>query len=325
MFMQAARLHLDHVVTKQVAGRSKTRRSPNAIQQTRLSDLARRVVKDIGEADMPGLAAEMAYHSMFALFAFLLMLAGLTAVADEILGIENMRQQLVDSANEVLPHNASAIIEAFLNDVVDSRGQGALMLGLIGVAWSGSNLVGAAMKGLNRIARSDETRGMIERKLLAITLALVLGTIVGCATLGVIFSGPLADGLTNVLGSRGAAEFFMTVVAWPAALMLVALAAAILYWKGPSRDGEFRWVTPGAVLFAGGWVAASVVASIYISQAGATNRTYGLITAVIAVIIWLHWSSLLFLAGAILNANLDDARTNGSSDDRAEAPAAAQP
>src|SRR5436309_3550388 len=134
----------------------------------------------------------------------------------------------------------------------------------------------------------------------------------------------LAAGRDDARG-RGSAELVMTAVVWPAALLVVALAAAILYWKGPDRDEPFRWVTPGAVLFAAGWVAASIAASIYLSQAEPANRTYGLIAAVIAAIVWLYWSNLLFLAGAVLNARVEDARTSRSSEQRTEQSARAQP
>jgi membrane protein len=288
-------------------------------------DLARRTARDVGEADVPGLAAEMAYHSLFALFAFLLLLAGLTSAVDELFRVDNMRERLVDSAKDVLPQNASLVVEAFLNDVVDSQGQGAIIFGLAGVAWAGSNVVGSAMKGLNRIARTDDHRGMVERKLLAIGLALALGSTVVLASVIVVFRSSFADGLEEALGSRPAAEFVMTVVAWPIALMLITLAAAVLYWKGPDREASLRWVTPGALLFAAGWVVASIVASIYVSYVGAPNRTYGLITAIIVAIVWLYWSNLLFLAGAILNAHVEDHQEHGGTGERAEQPADAQP
>jgi uncharacterized BrkB/YihY/UPF0761 family membrane protein len=170
------------------------------IERVGIVELGRRVVKDAAEADVPGMAAEMAYHSLFALFSLLLFLAGLTAVVDDLFGIENMRERLIGSAKDVLPENASVLIESFLTDVVDSRGQGALIFGLIGVGWSGSNLVGSAMKGLNRIARTNESRGMIERKLLAIGLALGLGGMIVAATIIVVFHGALANGFADAFG-----------------------------------------------------------------------------------------------------------------------------
>ena len=314
------------MVTEEASEHSSgARRFGATIERVGIAGLGRRVVKDAAEADVPGMAAEMAYHSLFALFSLLLFLAGLTAVVDDLFGIENMRARLIGSARDVLPENASVLIESFLTDVVDSRGQGALIFGLIGVGWSGSNLVGSAMKGLNRIARTNESRGVIERKLLAIGLAFGLGGMIVAATIIVVFHGALANGFADAFGGRGTAELIMTVVAWPAALLILALAAAVLYWQGSDRDHAFNWVTPGAILFAVGWVVASIIASLYISHGGPPNRTYGLIAAIMAATVWLYWSNLLFLAGAVLNAHVEDARTHGSSAQRGQQPAEAQP
>jgi membrane protein len=288
--------------------------------------LARRTVSNIGESDVPGLAAEMAYHSLFALFALLLLLAGLTAVADDTLGVNNMRDRLVESGRDVLPQNASSVFEAFLDDVVNTKGEGAVLFGLAGVVWSGSALIGSAMKGLNRISKAEERRGMVRRRLLAMSLALGLGALLIGATTLIVFRGAFADALHDATGLRVISELAVAVLAWPLALALLALVAAILYWLGPDRDQSFRWVTPGAVLFALGWVVASIIASLYLQNAGPVNRTYGLITAVIATIVWLYWSNLLFLAGAVLNVQVEDIRTDdATSSANAEQPRKAQP
>jgi membrane protein len=288
--------------------------------------LARRTVKDIAESDVQGMAAEMAYHSLFALFALLLLLAGMTAIADDVFGIENMRDRLVEAGNDALPQNASSIFQSFLEDVVNTRGEGAVIFGLGGLVWSGSALVGSAMKGLNRISKVEERRGMIKRRLLAMSLALGLGAMLVAATTLVAFRSAFADGLQEATGARAVAELAATMLSWPLALTIVASAAAVLYWLGPDRDQPFRWVTPGAVLFALGWVVASIVASLYLTNAGSFNRTYGLIVAIMGAIVWLYWSNLLFLAGAVLNARVEDVKTHDASESaHAEQPRAAQP
>jgi hypothetical protein len=55
------------------------------------------------------------------------------------------------------------------------------------------------------------------------------------------------------------------------------------------------------------------------------RTTIRLIVAVIAAIVWLYWSNLLFLAGAVLNARVEEARTSRSSEERTERVARAQP
>ena len=39
------------------------------------------------------------------------------------------------------------------------------------------------------------------------------------------------------------------------ALIGICLALALLYWKGPNVEQEFRWLTPGSVLTTMAWAA----------------------------------------------------------------------
>jgi membrane protein len=300
---------------RQVAGSaSNAQLFGDSADRNSVLDLARRTVKDVVESDVPGLAAEMAYHSLFALFSLLLLLAGLTAIADDVFGINNMRDRLVEAARDVLPQNASSVLEAFIDDVVNTQGEGAVLFGLGGLIWSGSALIGSAMKALNRIFQAEERRGIVVRRVIAMGLAFGLGTMLIGATIIVVFRGAIVDGIQEATGSRAVAEFSALVFSWPLALSLVALAAAVLYWLGPDRDQPFRWVTPGTVVFALGWVIASIIVSIYLENAGPFNRTYGLIAAVIGSIVWLYWSSLLFLAGAVLNARVEELKSGEAID-----------
>jgi membrane protein len=103
---------------------------------------------------------------------------------------------------------------------------------------------------------------------------------------------------------------------WPLSLCLVVLAVALLYWVAPCREQPFRWVIPGALAFAVGWVAASVAFSLYVSNFGSYNRTYGSLSAVIILLVWLYWSCLLLLLGGQLNAVLERKERQGSSGPR---------
>ena len=54
------------------------------IGQLNLTDVARETIKELADDDVPGLAAEMAYHSILAIFPLLLFLAGLTSIVEPL-------------------------------------------------------------------------------------------------------------------------------------------------------------------------------------------------------------------------------------------------
>ncbi len=61
---------------------------------------------------------------------------------------------------------------------------------------------------------------------------------------------------------------------------------------------------PGAVLAVVCWVGLSYGMGIYFRNFAHLNKTYGVIGAVIGLMIWLYWISLAMLVGAELNAEL---------------------
>jgi membrane protein len=160
------------------------------------------------------------------------------------------------------------------------------------------------MKGLNRIHDVSEERSMLRRKVLSILLALGFGGALLLSIMLVVFGSFFASALADWLGAPEL-DNLVGWLFWPASLFLVALAVALLYWLGPCLSRPFRWVTPGASVFAAGWLIASAVFGVYISNVGDFNRTYGTLAAFILALVWIYWSCLLALAGAQLNALLE--------------------
>ena len=274
------------------------------VGRVNISGIAKETIREVGDDDLSGLAAEMAYHSILAIFPFLLFLAGLTSFIDTLFGVGNLTDQIVEKASHVMPQDATSLLRSFTQEVVNSQGTGAIIFGLAGAIWSASSAIGSAMKALNRAYDVKEDRGFVRRKLTAIALTLFFGSFVLAAALLIATGQFMAGGIGHALGWR--AEF---VLVWnwltlPVALVLVTAGVTVLYWLAPNTDHEFKWITPGALLFAIGWAIASIAFTIYISKFGLYNRTYGALSAMIILLVWLYWSNLLLLVGGELNAVL---------------------
>ena len=117
------------------------------IGRVNVNQITRETAREVADNDIQGLAAEMAHHSILALFPFLLFLAGLTSFADEIFRVENMSDRIVEQASKALPEDATSVLKSFVEEVVESDGSGAIGFGLIGALWAGSSSTGSAMKG----------------------------------------------------------------------------------------------------------------------------------------------------------------------------------
>jgi membrane protein len=99
------------------------------------------------------------------------------------------------------------------------------------------------------------------------------------------------------------------------------LGLGVLYHFGPDREGtRWSWLSPGAVLATVGWLVASLLFSLYTANFGRYNETYGALSAVIVLMLWLYLTAYLVILGAELNAELERSAPTPATEHRLEEP-----
>lgn len=269
-----------------------------------VTDIAKETAREVSDDDVPGLAAEMAYHSILALFPFLLFLAGLTSIIDNVFSVGDMTDRIIDKAGQVMPEDAQSVLRGFTDEVVNSDGKGAIVIGLIGALWAASGAVGSAMKALNRAYDVKEDRGFLRRKAVALGITMLFFGLLLAASILVATGQFMAGGIGSALGWERPFTLVYNALSLPAAVLVVGLAVATLYALAPNTEHQWRWVSPGAVLFIVAWTLGSLLFAYYVSKFGSYNRTYGSIGAVILLLVWLYWSNFILLVGGELNSVL---------------------
>ena len=266
--------------------------------------IAKETIHRFQEDDVPGLAAQMAYSAILALPPFLLLLAGLTSIVDNVFPVGNLTQEIVNRAGEYLPDDATSLLESFTTEVVNSNGIGAIVFGLLGSLWAASSATGTVMKALNRAYDVEEQRGFLRRKATALGLTVLFGGLLLCASLIFATGNFMAQSLGDALGWKSGVTQTWQGLAPVIALGMVVAGVAMLYWLAPNTGHQFRWLTPGAILFVIAWIIATVGFTVYVSNFSSYNRTYGSLAAMIILLIWLYWSNMLLLIGGELNATI---------------------
>ena len=160
----------------------------------------------------------------------------------------------------------------------------------------------AMIDALNVIYGENEKRSFIALNLLS--LAMTIGGLVFLLlAIGTVIVLPLVFAW---LGIEGFGNWAIAMLRWPAIMILVALALAVLYRYGPSRrEAQWRWLSVGAVAATLLWVAGSALFSLYLSNFADYNATYGSLGAGIGLMMWLWLTSIAYLVGAELNAEIE--------------------
>jgi membrane protein len=267
----------------------------------------RNIVERTGQQRLPGLASEMAYNAMLALFPGILAL--LTAIGLVRISQDTF-QDLASQISQVAPQDALTLIQNFIGEIGAQPNRGLFSLSFIVSLWAASGVLSAAMIALDQIHQVPLSQRRPFWKAKLVSLGLTIGTIQLLIVASVLVF--VSDFIVQVVAHQSGAlqPGVMTLwrwFTWPVALGIIALACAFIYRYGPSRWTPGTPILPGAILAAVFWALLSGVFRFYVSHFGSYNRAYGAIGAVIVLLFWLYLSSLMMLIGAQLNVTTGEA------------------
>lgn len=288
------------------------RRRSHAYVGARWRQIARATVTAVVDDHCVGLAAQLAYYFLLALFPALLFLAAIAGYFP----IQNAMNELLAIMGGVAPRALIELLAAQLQELERGKHAGLAMLGIAGAVWSSSAAMAAIITALNHTYRVAEWRPWWKRRLVAIALTLALA-VFASVSLFLIMAGSQVASLVAVwLGIGMVATPAWQVMRWPLAAVVIVLAIDLVYHFAPNRPQRWPWVTVGSVTATGLWILSSLVFRLYITQMGTYNVTYGAIGGVIVVLLWLYMSSLAILIGAELNSVITQSRDmeSGSND-----------
>lgn len=281
---------------------------PHAGKLGRAKQLAVAVWRETKNDDVSGLAAELTYRSLLAIFPFFIFLAALSGVIADLLSIEDPARQVVDAIGETLPADAASLVNTQLEAVLGQRATGLLSVGLVTALWAASGGVKAVIKAMNRAYDVEETRSFIKRNLLALGLTIFTTVFLLGGFILAAAGGAIASGIADATGTQAWVRAAIDIGRLVGAVALLSVLASVLYWAGPcTKDMPFRWVTPGTVMFVVVWLLATLGFGFYVANFGSYNATYGALGGVIVLLLFFYISAYVLLAGAELNAVLQRA------------------
>ena len=88
--------------------------------------------------------------------------------------------------------------------------------------------------------------------------------------------------------------------AYASFFVLAFLAVSLLYRYVPRRRPEWRQAMAGALIFSLLWVAAKLLFVSYSGYATVYVRLYGSLLEIVLLLLWVYYSAVLLLFGAVL-------------------------
>ena len=283
------------------AGRGRRALSVAQIPIKGWRDILWRTFAEIGNDRLLAVAAGVVFYGLLALFPAITALVSSYALFADAATIGKH----LAFAAALMPAGAFGIVEEQITRIAQTGGGqlgSAFVIGLLLAIWSANAGIKAMIDALNVIYNETEKRSFITLNLLS--LALTLGALAFfLVAIGAVVVLPLAF---SWLGIAGWGEWGLALLRWPAIMLVIAVALAVLYRFGPSRrKAQWRWLSVGAVVATLLWVAGSALFSWYLSNFTDYNATYGSLGAGIGLMMWLWLTSIAILIGAELNAEIE--------------------
>lgn len=276
-------------------------RSPSKLSIGNLWSVLKRVFTRVSETDVSLRCAGVAFFGFLSLFPAVAVGVALYGLFADI---QTLNEQMY-LADQFLPSSVTELFAERLEAII-TESDSTLTLGLIvslGLAlWSGSRGVNALVHALTKAYREDDDRPFLLAAAMSIGLT-IAGFLVGMLVLAAVAILPV---ITTFLPLPIKAETTALWLRWPVVAAIVLVAIAFLYKTAPHRqDPKFRWVLPGSVIAAMLWLGGSIIFSFYIENFANYGATFGSLATAAVLMLWLYFSSMVFVAGAILNAELE--------------------
>ncbi len=265
---------------------------------------ARRTGVEFIEDQMTDKAAGLTYYGLLSLFPALIALVSIVGLfADP----QTASEKLSEIVGNLGPDTAVDTFTGPVESVTASRGSSAFALAIgIGLAlYSASAYVGAFSRASNVIYETREGRPFWKLRPFQLLVTLVMILILVLLALGLVMTGPILDAVAEPFGLSATAVDIWSIAKWPVMAALAILLIGVLYHSSPNvKPDGIRSMVPGAAVAFFVWVIASGAFSLYVSNFGSYNKTYGALAGFIVLLIWFWISNLALLFGLELNSEL---------------------
>lgn len=254
-----------------------------------------RIVKEARSDNITGEAAKVAYYFFLSIWPLFLGLFAFTG----LFGGQRAFEWIMGWIQRLLPDAPMEFMARFVREITQEDRPDMLSLGLVLTLWAGSNIFASLADGLNTIYDVEEGRSWWKKRGLAVILLLCGSVLLALGATTILAGAEIIAGLG--LG------WAYNLLRWPMAFLFLTALLWLVYYYLPNREQNMsvRYVTMGAVVGAVLWVLVTTGFRLYVTNLSSYSETYGLVGAVLVILIWLYLTALTILFGGEVAVSLE--------------------
>ena len=243
-------------------------------------------------------ASSIAFYSIFSIFPALLIFISITGIAINRFSIQS---DILIFVEERIP-----IIYGFVDNNITRIIENRTSIGIVGFVFlffSSTYVFDSVQIALNKIFGTKTQRRYWLQKLygfLIIFLMLLIIMITFSISTGLFY---LSNNLIDFFNIEESVSLNIPkVLSVITGIFFNFLIFILIYYFGTHKNIHFKQIYRGALTIAIGWEGIKHLFIIYLNKFANYQLTYGSIASVIAFLLWVYISSLIFLLGAEINS-----------------------
>lgn len=209
---------------------------------------------------------------------------------------------LLEMCRDVFPPAFRSFVISIIMEIYNKSTNTLLSVTVLTALWSASRGFLAIIKGLNLVYDIRETRNYFHLRIIAAIYTLIFALLLLVTLIVLVFGNrlyqeiavfnPLLGSLlAPVVNTRTLMGFFILFIFF-----------LILYLFVPNRKSSILGELPGALIASISWIGFSYLYSIYIDHFGNYSYTYGSLTAIVLLMLWLYFCMFILFIGGEINS-----------------------
>ncbi|EPE60885.1 hypothetical protein L479_02735 [Exiguobacterium sp. S17] len=242
------------------------------------------------------------YGATLAFFWFLSIFPGIIFILALLSFFDITQASFQEQLNNLAPGSAATEFLAGIFEAIGEPRGGLLSIGAILAIWSASKGVERLINVSIHAYGEDNERNFFVSKGIALGLTLLLGVGVLLLIISNVFGSQIIGFISRYIPISGAEFILINVFRYVLTTVILILTLSIFYKIAPQQHIFWKSTVPGAIFGVIAWQLVSLGFSLYVSNFGNYDSTYGSLGGIIVTLLWLQLTGMIILIGSEINA-----------------------
>jgi len=250
--------------------------------------------------DAFGLAGNVAFRSLLAIFPFLIFTSSMTA----FVGDRSMADDLVTFLIAIVPPPLIEPIVSEVQQVMTVPRGDVLSIGILLTIWFAVGGVDGVRVVLNRAYGIRETRSTFVIFGVQITMVILASLILVLVGYLLVLAPRAGSWLHTLMPGFDPASVTIGLIRFPASATILVVALFVAHILLPARRTRFSNIWPGVIVTAIAWTLLAAAFSFYLGRFGTYASYYAGMAGIIAALYFMYLAALVLIFGGELNRAL---------------------